>query len=402
MPNLLGSNLRDVRMRNRALILKLVATKRMISRADLSRRMGLTKTTAGIVVSDLIDEGIICETQIDSAEITMGRKPIYLDISPNSPCVCGMLIKRGLLSVIFADYKGTILVRRDHEYSRDISSAKLVDTLLELYDKLKSTWERKIIAVGISAIGPVDIVKQQLANPPNFHGISNLPLPKIISDETGLPAFIIHDAGAGALAEKIYGKAEDYQNFIYIHMIEGIGAGYILNNKVYNGVSGKSGEIGHTSINFSGPLCYCGNNGCLEMYANVETLNAKIRHLRKIYPAHTVLADKANYSWREIIDAADMSDFLAISALDEFCGYVAQALANAVNLFDIDRIIIGYDSSPNDAVIANILSEMLNSNERSANYRKITIEKSTFCGDAPLIGSVALITDRLFNGDWEF
>ena len=400
MSYLSGSNLSDIRSQNRALILKLVATENFVSRVDLARMTGLTKTTASKIVSELMAENIICETQIDMPTSSLGRKPIYLDISPLSPCVCGMLIKRGLCSVVLSDYKGSILCRRDYEYTHSVSADELIDILLDLYKKLAVLQDRKILAVGISAIGPVDTAKQELANPPNFNDISNLPLPEIISKATGLPAFIINDANAGALAEKVYGRGKKLEDFIYLHIASGIGAGYILKNQIYSGSVGKSGEIGHTSINFAGPVCDCGNIGCLETYANLNNINAKIRHMRKVFPSRSVLAEKAlPYTWKEIISAAESADFFAISALDEFCDYVSYALANTINLLDVNHVIVGYDSSPTQTTIETILSEKLNSHVLAAKYRSIVVEKSFFCGDAPLIGSVAMITNQLFNGE---
>jgi len=403
MSSVFGSNLNDIRMKNRALILKLVATENRVSRVDLSRKTGLTKTTASKIVSDLIDEGIICETHVDTVENSVGRKPIYLGISKRSPLVCGLLIKRGLCSAIIADYKGNILSHQDYEYNYNLTSDRLVEILLELYSKLVTPPNRKVIAIGISSVGPIDTTLNQLANPPNFYGISNLPLPEILSRETGLPAFIINDANAGALAENVYGRAKGKGNLIYVHIMGGIGAGYILKNQIYDGTSGKSGEIGHTSINFSGPFCACGNVGCLEMYANMENVNSKINHMKQIYNVRSILPDTGKpYTWREVVDAAEASDFYAISALDEFCNYLSYALANAINLMDIQHVIVGYDSSPKETTVKKMLYKKLNSRTLTANHQEVSVEKSVFGGNAPLLGAVALITAQLFNGIWEF
>lgn len=403
MSNLLGSNPQDVRSRNRSVILELIAIEKQVSRAAISQKTGLTKTTVGNVVSGLIQENIICETEADTNGFNMGRKPIYLEISPRSPCICGMLVKRGLLAVVFADFGGNILARLDYPFDHSINAEKLVEILMNLYHELKSSWTRDIIAVGIATIGPVDLIKNQLANPNNFHGISNLPLPEIITRETGLPAYLIHDANAGALAEKVYGGGREYQDFIYMQTFEGIGAGYVLNNLIYNGVSGKSGEIGHTSINFSGPICFCGNVGCLEIYANIEKINAKIRQLKSIYSVPSKLPEQTDfYRWIQVLEAAQSSDFYALSALDEFCEYLSYALANVIALFDIQHIIMEYDAPANEAIVTKILADKLNASMRTANNHIITVEKSVFGGNAPLIGTVALITNKFFNGDLKF
>lgn len=400
-----GSNLSDIKFQNRALILKLVATQSSVSRADLSRMTGLTKTTASKIVSGLIEENIICERDEDTAEIdtSVGRKPIFLDISPKSPCICGMLIKRGLCSVVFSDYKGRIFAQKDYEYKQKIDSDMLIAILLTNFYSLKSIHKRPILAIGISSIGPVDIVNQKLVNPPNFFGINNTPIVQIIQEKTNIKTYIINDSNAGALAEKIYGKGQTLNNFVYLHIMNGIGAGYVFHDRIYNGDMGQSGEIGHTSINFSGPVCDCGNTGCLELYANLQNMNNKIQKLKSIYPSsHYLSGNKAEYSWKEIVYAANKLDYYAVSALDEFCEYISYALANTMNLLDINHILVGYDSDTADTMIENMLSAKLNSRVLVARYRDIKVEKSTFGGNAPLIGSIALITDKIFSGEIEF
>ena len=240
-------------------------------------------------------------------------------------------------------------------------------------------------------------------NPPIFYGITDLPLPETISRETGLPSYIINDASAGALAENIYGRTKNREDILYVHIMGGIGVGYILKHQVYDGTSGKSGEIGHTSINFAGPLCDCGNAGCLEVYANIENINAKINDMKEIYNVSSSLpASDKPYTFSEVINAAENSDIYAISALDDFCGYLSQALTNTINLFDIHHIIVGYDSYQSETIIEKILYEKLNSNIASAKHRHISVEKSIYGGSAPLIGSIALVTSKLFDGIWVF
>ena len=394
-----GSNLSDVKAKNRNLVLKLIATQEQVSRADLSRMTGLTKTTLGNIVADLIAQNILCEQPDSNLEGGVGRRPILLDISPFSPCIMGMLIKRGLCTVLLSDLKGHIFDQINYEYQKHLEAEELLDILMMLYSQLRPRYERPIAAIGIASIGPVDTLAQKIVNPPNFFGISNLPVAGIIQRRTGLPTFLINDSNAGALAEKLYGKGKEVNNFIYLHIMNGIGAGYILDGKIYNGDIGQSGEVGHTSINFSGPVCDCGNVGCLELYANLANMNRKIHSLRNVYPKPTILpAGRQEYSWREIVDAAAGMDFFATAALEEFCEYVSYAMVNVVNLLDVEHIILGYDAAPSTHLLEAMLQDKLNTKALSAKYRKIAVEKSMFGGDAPLIGSIAAVTDMIFDG----
>ncbi len=401
MPTLHGTNLTNVKEKNRALALRLISTGQSVSRANLARSMHLTKTTLGNIVSDLIASDIIKEYTYSSSEAdsSLGRKPIILDLSPNSPLIMGMLIKRNLLSGILADLKGRIIDQKDFKYD-SMDKDTLIETLVQLFEQLRKGQSRKIIAIGISSIGPVDTKAQKLTTPVNFWGIQNLPLPEIIRERTGLPAYIIHDSSAGALAEKIYGSHTYSDNLLYLHIMNGVGAGYIFQGNIYDGDFGQSGELGHTSINFAGPSCNCGNRGCLELYANIENMNRHIQELRMIYKGPTLLSGERDfYSWSDIITAASAMDFLAMAALDEFCGYLAYAVRNAIHLLDVSHIIVGYDSPMETTVVEDTLTTKLNSGPQSNTGHIIEIVKSSFGGQAPLIGSIAVVTDKIFNGE---
>ncbi len=403
MPTQRGTNLTGIKEKNRALALQLISTGKSVSRANLARSMHLTKTTLGNIVSDLIANDIIREYSSASSEAdsSLGRKPITLDLSPSSPLIMGILIKRNLFSAILADLKGHITDQIDYEYDR-MDTDLLVQTLVDLYTKLRERQkDRRILAIGISSLGPVDTRSQKLANPTNFWGIHDLALPAILTQHTGLPSYLIHDSSAGALAEKLYGsQAQSLENLLYLHIMNGIGAGYILHGNVYDGDYGQGGELGHTSINFAGPPCTCGNNGCLELYANTGSMNQRIRELRTIYKGPTLMARMPEpYSWNDIIRAASAMDFLAMAALDEFCGYLAYALRNTIHMLDIRHIIVGYDAPAGTSIIEDTLATKLNTNLLSGSEHPIRITKSSFGGQGPLVGSIAVVTDKLFCGE---
>ena len=211
-----------------------------------------------------------------------------------------------------------------------------------------------------------------------------------------MSGLLVNDANAGALAEKVYGFGKDISNFTYLHIMNGIGAGLVLKEELYNGDTGQSGEIGHTSINFAGPQCACGNRGCLDLYANVDNMRQKILELKNIYP-RSPLAHKDRPSWRNIIDSAGRKDSLAIMVLDEFCSYISYALINMLNLLNISTLIIGYDSSGEEYVIEEMLRTKLSHSLQSVNFDNITVMHSSFNGDAPLIGSIAYVADKIFS-----
>lgn len=254
-----GSNIQDVKLKNRMLVLSHIATHDKISRVDIARLTGLSKMTVGSIVTELISAGLAEETNVPRFSAASGRKPIMLTLTPDSPCLCGILIKRGLCQIILSDLGGKIFFRRESSYPALHSAQDLLEILWNLLDQCFQSTSRKILAIGISSLGPVDSQEGMLLKPPYFYGIENLPLVPLVREKTGLPVFLVNDATAGALSEKLFGAGISLSNFAYLHIMNGIGAGFVLNHALYDGDSGQSGEIGHTSINFNGPLCACGN-----------------------------------------------------------------------------------------------------------------------------------------------
>lgn len=398
-----GSNNKNIGIHNRALVLKLIATNCGMSRVELSRSTSLSKMAVGNIAGDLIGAGIIDETE-DYAETTgseytsYGRKPAKLVLSEHAPCICGMLIKRGLCQVVIGSLDGKILDRVEHIYPEQIDGNGVISLLVSAFQELKNRNSRKIIAIGIASIGPLNSSNGIILNPPYFYGIENLPIVHIVQEMTCLPVYIVNDANAGALAEKLYGIGKKIPNFIYLHIMNGIGSGLVLENRLYGGDTGQSGEIGHTSITFSGPKCACGNIGCLDLFANHENVKKHIRQLSPLYPS-SAMAQNSNPSWEEVVDAANVNDYLAISALEEFCGYISFALIDTLNLLDISHIIVGYSANSTNEIVEQILREKIKSSVLYSKYRELDVKHSIFGGDAPLIGSIALIAEKIFESE---
>ena len=377
-------------------LIHLIATsKDPITRTDLARITGLSKMTVSNHISELIDMRIIAEKPMDIVyDRSIGRKPVPVSISPDSPCICGILIKRTFCQSIIADISGKIIDSVKTDFSNTVTRREFIDTLLAQFDMLASRSRRRIIGCGISCLGPVNKNSGYILNPPNFFGLSNIPIVSILQAHTGLPTFLIHDADAGALVEKLYGNGSDFENFFYLHIDSGIGFGFVLNGQLFSGASGQSGEIGHVSINFNGPPCNCGNVGCLEMYAGLPQIQKRISDLLPHYkqsPFHKIPSPE----WRDIIDLASAEDPIAITAMDEFCGYLSHALFNAIKLLDFSTIIIGYHSSAGNHIIEDYIYPKLR--RLTPPETELKIIHSFFNGDAPLIGSVAVVANQIFD-----
>jgi len=397
-----GGNHRKIKLQNRLLVLKHIATSDGVSRTDIAKLTGLTKMTVSNLVNDLIDSNLVVEgsgTLEHSAKL--GRNPISLTLSASSPCICGVSIKRGRCQIVLGDLSGKIFERVIWEDFQNITKESLVDFIKNGFTSLKQNTSRKIIAVGLSCIGPIDSVSGVVLNPPFFHGIESLHLVDIVREFTSLPVYLCNDGNAGALAELMYGAGRSISNFAYIHMMYGIGSGYVMEGRGYNGDLGQSGEIGHSTINFSGPKCSCGNTGCLELYANIANIRAHIANSAPFYP-RSPLTEKSSPSLMDVVDAANQADSLAVSVLDEYLSYVAHAMTNIINFLDMSHIILDYSSTSEGTILEDILFRKISSSVYHFKSKNMKIIRSQFKGEAPLAGSIALVTDMIFNNQLNF
>lgn len=393
-----GSNIKDVKQTNRMLILKLIATDMANTRADIAKVTGLSKMAVGNLVTELIGQNFLEEDSANPENTTAsGRPPVILKLAAHSPKICGILIKRGLCQLVISDLSGKPLALETKHYeSGKMSAAYLTGLLRSMYESIAAEYPDELFAIGIASIGPVNSITGEILNPPDFYGLSNLNITQAVQDFSGLPVVLINDANAGALAEKLYGRCRQTSNFIYLHIMNGIGAGLVLEDKLYNGNCGQSGEIGHTSISFSGPRCSCGNIGCLDLYANQKNMLRRVGELRITYPDSPLL-NLQTPEWEDFVALADQRDPMAMAILDEFCGYLSFALSNALNLLDVSTVVVGYNSHTQSNFIERVLSSRIANTVLYASYREIPIVHSFFGGNAPLIGAIAAVADQVFS-----
>jgi glucokinase len=203
----------------------------------------------------------------------------------------------------------------------------------------------QVMAVGIGAPGPLDAEAGVVVSPPNLPGWDHVPLRQSISDALALPAFLEKDANAAAMGEHLFGAGQGAQHMIYVTVSTGIGSGLILSGKLYRGTTSMAGEIGHTTIVPDGPQCSCGNYGCLEALASGTAVARRARE-RVDKGTSTLIADLAegdpeHITAKVVAQAADQGDAEAQRIIAEAMDYLGIGMANLVNLFNPQIIIIG-------------------------------------------------------------
>ncbi|MBE6612598.1 MAG: ROK family protein [Ruminococcaceae bacterium] len=387
-------------MTPQARVLSLIALGKASMRQDIVDAAGLSKTAVSDIVADLIRLGYVSEAESIDAGSRAGRRAVRLTLAENSPLCCGMLVSRGELGVILTSLDGkTVAVSRRNFDA--ITANELCAELIDRFRMLRAQTSRTISAIGIASLGPIDSRARTITSPLNFFGICDLPIADIIERATGLPVHFIHDTGAAAIAEQLWGAGQHIDDFIYLQIYRGIGAAFMLGGKLYEGVRGNSGELGHVSIDHRGPKCACGNRGCLSLYAGIDKISREIEHLRGCgFP--TVLpplrSPDAAYSWRQVAAACSENDPAALTAMNSFCEYLAAALASVICLLNIETVVLSCEGG-GMGVPEQMLERHISGRLNGYLDLRVRVLSSPFRDNTPLLGAAGMIAGKLFDGE---
>jgi glucokinase len=206
----------------------------------------------------------------------------------------------------------------------------------------------KIIGVGIGAAGQIDRKNGVVVDAPNL-GVKDMPMADILGKQFGKPVAVGNDVEVAALGEYIYGAGRGYSTFVVIFVGTGIGGGIVQNGRLYSGLTGTAGEIGHMTIQAGGRLCPCGSRGCLEAYASrtamTRAIMAEIHHGRD-----SVLTEEAELQMMEgetiirsgiLASALNRGDALVKEIVTESADFLGYGLASVMNFYNPECIILG-------------------------------------------------------------
>ncbi|MDD5613919.1 MAG: ROK family protein [Candidatus Omnitrophica bacterium] len=261
---------------------------------------------------------------------------------------------------------------------------KAVDRIGGLVFELSK--KHKIKSVGLGVPGLVDFRNGYIHSLTNLKRWKNLYFKKMLEEKIGLPVLIDNDANLAALAEHRLGSGKGSVNMLMVTLGTGVGGGLILNGEIYRGVNNAAGEIGHIPLNLNGPLCNCGGRGCLEAYIGNKRLLAYLN--RRLKKEKSVLNNyNGQIELKDVSAAAQRGDVLSVGFWRYTAGKLAQALIGAVNLLNIDRIVIGGGISDAGIFLISPLREYLRCLAMDIQAKNVKIVKARFRGKAGIIGA---------------
>lgn len=385
-----GINGEQTKRLNRLLVLRLMCTVPNVTRTEITKRIGLVKMTVSNIVNELIANGLIFEEEtIETGRQGAGRKQMRLSFSEDAPAVMGIWLSRDFCEGVVVSMKLQELAHHKIAFSEAETAQTITEKLAQLTSRLRGATDKNIIGIGVSAIGPLNTKTGTILNPPNFFDICDYPVVRILEEQMNVPVFLQNDMNASALAEKYFGLAHDVNNFGYIGISNGIGAGIVIDDHLFEGTRGFSGEIGHMIIEGHGDLCHCGNKGCLETLISVPKI---IQRFQNTFHQNFI-------SFEEVCDFCEKEP-KAAELLAEICESLSIGLINYCNMFDPQMVIVGHEGARlNDEQLSRIADCVNRGILGNRSVKLVDFQKSSFGTLAPLYGASVVVLKQIFDGN---
>src|SRR3954447_19436239 len=281
MPNGRAGSLESLRRLNRLRVIRALRDEGQISRADIARRTGLSRSTVSSLVADLQADGLVVERPEPGSAYGAqgGRPPLLLSFDASAGAAVGIDFGHSHLRVAVSDPASTILAERTRPLDTDHDAQEGLDAAAELVTEAlgdAGVARSAVIGAGMGLPGPIEPegVVGSSAILPGWIGMT---AETEMRRRLEIPVMVDNDANLGALAEAAFGAGREAGDLIYLKVSSGIGAGLILNGRLYRGSQGLAGELGHVLVDPDGIVCRCGNRGCLETVAATGALVDSLR-----------------------------------------------------------------------------------------------------------------------------
>ena len=326
---------------NRRIALNLIREHQPISRADLARRMGVTRGVSGVLVQELIAQGLIFEGA--TGEVARGRKPTFLHIRTHDRLVLAADVRFSKTYLMLCDFSGRQLALETFDTSFDIP--KLVKELAARARKMLEAQaaEERCEGFGVVVPGMIDHRTGRILNAPTL-GWRDVDMRDRLAAVTGLPVQLENAGRACALSRLWLGHGEvsGPQNFVYITVSDGVGGGIVSNGELVRGRDHIAGEFGHMPLSLDGPRCLCGSSGCWEAYtSNLATLGRYFGwNLSKLSPKSLHDAAQNAFTVPDLVARARAGDTKALSAIELTARYTGLGLAAIINVVNPDCIYL--------------------------------------------------------------
>ena len=369
----------------RTRLLDELASRGTASRAELARATGLAPSTVTSLVAALVAEGVVRAAD-GPGPGGVGRPGQLLTLGRGAGVVVGVDLGRRHLKVAVADLSHSLLARREVTKPADQDAAADIELIrIEFAAALAEAGvdRDEVVALGMGLPGPVHTTGE-LGDSTILPGWVGVRAGDALRTALGMPVSVDNDANLGALSESKWGAGAGVRDLVYLKASTGIGAGLIIDGRLFRGAGHTAGEIGHTVIDPGGPVCRCGNRGCLEMYAGAEAILSALRatHPDVVDLAGTVTrAHDGDPGCRRVVADAGRA--------------IGSALATLCNIVNPARVIVGGTLGEAGELLLEPMRASLRAGAIRSAAEDVAIVRASLGHDAELMGAVALALERV-------
>lgn len=354
-----------------------------LSRADLSRQTALSRSTVSLVIKELKKNNLVVESHV--AKSSGGRPPIALRFNYNAYQIIGIDLGSAHITVAAYNLKGKVL-HQEHTECNVIGEPEQaliqLRLMIQTCKNASAAQNLPLLGIGLGVPCPVHHLQQHHLDPDIMPAWKNIDLHDELQNVFQVPVFVDNDANLGALAESWYGASKGLQDFAFVKIATGVGAGFVSKGQILRGSQGLAGEIGHIAIERVGPICRCGRAGCLEAWIGREALVTRYNQLAN---------GQKIASLQELQDLYDAREMLALEVMDKAIEHLARALSNVVFSLNPAKITLWGPLFTNESLTLQKLQTKLNQYCNRQGEATIHLASSQLDAQAISLGAHAMV-----------
>ncbi|MFC7218374.1 ROK family protein [Streptomyces polyrhachis] len=354
-----------------------------LTQAEIARGTGLSAATVSNIVRELQDSGTVDVNPTSSG----GRRARAVSLSGDAGLVIGVDFGHTHLRVAVGDLAHRILAEESEPIDVDASAAQGLDRAQRLVRRLVAATDapaEKIVGVGLGVPGPIDVATGVLGSTSILPGWAGTNPREELAARLGMPVYVDNDANLGALGEMVWGAGRGVRDLAYIKVASGVGAGLVINGQVYRGPGGTAGEIGHITLDESGPVCRCGNRGCL------ETFTAGRYVLPLLEASHG-----PDLTVERMVALAREGDPGCRRVVGDVGRHIGSGVASLCNLLNPSRVVLGGDLAEAGELVLGPIRDSVARYAIPSAARQLGIEVGALGNRAEVLGALALVLNEM-------
>ncbi|MGW6687143.1 ROK family transcriptional regulator [Streptomyces sp. NPDC054961] len=354
-----------------------------LTQAEIARTTGLSAATVSNIVRELKEAGTVEVTDTSAG----GRRARSVSLSGDAGIVIGVDFGHTHLRVAVGNLAHQVLAEESEPLDVDASWVEGFDRAEALVGRLIAGIDvglDKVIGVGLGVPGPIDVESGTLGSTAILPGWAGINPRQELSRRLGVPVYVDNDANLGALGELVWGSGRGVKDLAYIKVASGVGAGLVINGQIYRGPGGTAGEIGHITLDESGPVCRCGNRGCLETFAAARYV------LPLLQSSHG-----PELTMERVVELARGGDPGCRRVITDVGRHIGSGVASLCNLLNPSRVVLGGSLADAGELVLAPIRESVGRYAIPSAARQLSVLTGSLGGRAEVLGALALVLSEM-------